>query len=96
MNENACLFSIHSESFFNFSITLVLISVTLKQFLIFTVSTYLSLLGDFFMWRKDGFTLYKCQPDKMVKYTQTIRQQQPMNCLSVFDHFVGLTLKGLK
>ena len=35
-------------------------------------------------------------PDKMVKYTQTIRQQQPMNCLSVFDHFVGLTLKGLK
>ena len=27
----------------------------------------------------------------MVKYTQTIRRQQ-----SVFDHFVGLALKGLK
>ena len=32
----------------------------------------------------------------MVKPTQTIRWQQPMNCLSVFDHFVGLALKGLK
>ena len=31
----------------------------------------------------------------MVKHTQTIRLQQPMNCLSVFDHFVGLALKGL-
>ena len=27
--------------------------------------------------------------------TQTIRRQQPTNCLSVFDHFVGLALKGL-
>ena len=24
----------------------------------------------------------------MVKHTETIRQQQPTNCLSVFDHFV--------
>ena len=31
----------------------------------------------------------------MVKYTQTIRRQQLMNCLSVFDHFVGLALKRL-
>ena len=31
----------------------------------------------------------------MIKHTQTIRQQQPTNCLSVFDHFVGLALKGL-
>ena len=30
----------------------------------------------------------------MVKYTQTIRLQQPTNCLNVFDHFVGLALKG--
>ena len=29
----------------------------------------------------------KCQPHKMVKHTQTIR---------VFDHFVGLALKGLR
>ena len=27
--------------------------------------------------------------------TQTICRQQPSNCLSVFYHFVGLTLKGL-
>ena len=32
----------------------------------------------------------------MVKHTQTIRRQQPMNCLSVFDHFVGLALKGFR
>ena len=24
-----------------------------------------------------------------------IRRQQPTNCLNVFDHFVGLTFKGL-
>ena len=32
----------------------------------------------------------------MVKHTQTICQLLPTNCLSVFDHFTGLTLKGLK
>ena len=32
----------------------------------------------------------------MVKHTQTICRQQPTNCLSVFDHFVGLALKVLK
>ena len=31
----------------------------------------------------------------MVKHTQTIRRELPTNCLSVFDHFVGLALKGL-
>ena len=31
----------------------------------------------------------------MVRPTQTIRLQKPMNCLSVFDYFVGLALKGL-
>ena len=41
------------------------------------------------------FESFKRQPHKMVKRTQTIRRQQPMNCLSVFDHFAGLTLKGL-
>ena len=30
----------------------------------------------------------------MTKHSQTIRRQ-PTNCLSVFDHFVGLALKGL-
>ena len=31
----------------------------------------------------------------MAKQTQTIRWQKLTNCLSVFDHFVGLALKGL-
>ena len=37
----------------------------------------------------------KRQPHKMVKHLQTIRQQNPTNCLSVYEHFVGLALKGL-
>ena len=32
----------------------------------------------------------------MVKDIQKIRRQQPTNSLSVFDHFMGLTLKGLR
>ena len=31
----------------------------------------------------------------MVKHTQTIRRPLPTNCLSVFDHSVGLALKEL-
>ena len=31
----------------------------------------------------------------MVKHTQTIRRLLLTNCLSVFDHFVGLAHKGL-
>ena len=33
------------------------------------------------------------------KWSSTLKQfvgNMPMNCLSVFDHFVGLALKGLK
>ena len=37
----------------------------------------------------------KRQSHKMVKHTQTIRQL-PMNCLGVYDHFVKLTLQGLR
>ena len=32
----------------------------------------------------------------MVEHTQTIRRLLPTNCLSVFDHFVGLAHTGLK
>ena len=32
----------------------------------------------------------------MVKHTQSIRRLLPTTCLSVFDHFVGLALKGLR
>ena len=31
----------------------------------------------------------------MIKHVQTICRVLPTNCLSVFDHFVGLALKGL-
>ena len=31
----------------------------------------------------------------MVRHTQTIRQLLPTNCLSMFNHFVGLLLKEL-
>ena len=34
--------------------------------------------------------------NKVAKHTQTIRRQFADNCLSVFGHFVGLALKGLK
>ena len=37
---------------------------------------------------------FKRQPHKMVKHTQTIRWLLPTNCLSVFDYFVELVLKG--
>ena len=52
-----------------------------------------------FLWEIDCPTKtrqpFKRQPHKMVKQTQTIRWQQPTNCLSVFEHFVKLALKGL-
>ena len=38
----------------------------------------------------------KRQPHKMVKHIQTIVRLLPTNCLSVFYHFVGLPLRGLK
>ena len=41
------------------------------------------------------YYIFNCQPHKMAKHTQTTRRQQPTNCSSVLDHFVGLALKGL-
>ena len=38
----------------------------------------------FLVWMK--ILTFKHQPHRMVKYTETIRRQQPTNCLSVFDH----------
>ena len=56
--------------------------------------------SDFFR-RKAGTTsayqqplIFKGQPHKIVKHTETIRRLLPRNCLSVFDHFVVLALKG--
>ena len=31
----------------------------------------------------------------MVKHAQTIRRLQPVNCLNVFDHFVGSAIERL-
>ena len=42
------------------------------------------------------FVNTKRQPHKLVKHTQTIRRLLSTNCLSVFDQFVGLVLKGLR
>ena len=39
---------------------------------------------------------FKHQLHKIVKHTQIIRWKQPTNCLSVFNHFVGLSLKGIR
>ena len=59
------------------------------------------LLSKLFLLAKLGckkyyLSAFKRQPHKIVKQTQPIRRLLPTNCLSVFDHFVGLALKGLK
>ena len=41
------------------------------------------------------FWTFQCHPNKMFKHIQTICRFLPTNCLSMFDHFVGLVLKGL-
>ena len=41
------------------------------------------------------YQLFKPNPHKMLRHTQTIRQLLLTNCLSVFEHFVGLVLKRL-
>ena len=46
--------------------------------------------------RNNSINPLKSQPHKMVKHNKIIRQQQLTTCLSVFDHFVGFALKGLK
>ena len=43
-----------------------------------------------------GVNPLSANPHEMVKHTQTIRRLLQTNCLSVFDHFVGLALKELK
>ena len=40
--------------------------------------------------------LFKRQRHKIVKHTQKIHQLLPANYLRVFDHFVELSLKGLR
>ena len=40
------------------------------------------------------FYPFKRQPRKIVKHTQTICRLLTTNSLSLFDYFVGLSLKG--
>ena len=53
------------------------------------------LLFLFFLFFSYSNISFKRQPHKMVRHTQTIRRQHLTSCLSVFDHFVELALKGL-
>ena len=44
---------------------------------------------------KKDVNALSANPPKMIKHTRTIRPQKPADCLIVYDHFVGLALKGL-
>ena len=49
-----------------------------------------------FVFRNDFFNPLSA---KFIKWSNTLKQfvgKFPTNCLSVFDHFVALSLKGLK
>ena len=48
-----------------------------------------------FIWSATLNRSFKRQPHKMVKHTQTIRRGKLTNCLSEFDQFLRLALKGL-
>ena len=52
-------------------------------------------INTLFSCNGSGALTFKRQPQKMVKHTDKIRPQQPMNCFSVFEHFEGLALKAL-
>ena len=47
-------------------------------------------------WPGYGLTIEASTPQNGQQNGQTICQQQPKNCLSVFDYFVGLELKRLR
>ena len=50
---------------------------------------------DLIIQNSTGPNPLSANPTKWSNTLKTIRQQQPTNCLRVFDHFVGLTLKRL-
>ena len=58
-------------------------------------SDFLFMIEIFSHFFRTSFNSLSANLKKMVKHTQTICRQQPTNCLNVFDHFVGLVLKGL-
>ena len=75
----------------------------LERKLICIFATWLANLGccqqtmmEPFLQNVSLFNPLSANPHKMVKHTQnTILRQQPTSCVTMFDHFVGLALKGL-
>ena len=65
---------------------------TIINVVFFLMNLFMTISTFFFF---HSFYLFKYQPNKMVKHTQTIRRLLPRDCLNVFDHFVGLGFKGL-
>ena len=45
---------------------------------------------------KDVFNRLSANPTKWSNTLKQFVRKLPTNCFSVFDHFVGLTLKGLR
>ena len=62
----------------------------------FLQNCYAFLFFFFSMAKKNDFYLFMRHLHNMGQHTQTTSRQQPTNCLSVLDHFVGLALQGLK
>ena len=64
----------------------------------FTFSTYESVILDFFR-TVTSKTIFNPLSAKFIKWSNTLKQivgKLPTICLSVFDHFWGLALKGLR
>ena len=47
-------------------------------------------------WKNNIFDPVSANPTKWSNTLKRICRQNPTNCLSVFDHFIGLTLNGLR
>ena len=73
------------------SLQFLYLSFSIKWLVRFTYLICLSKM--FYPWGKLAklecakLMFLRHQPQEMGKHTQTIRRQQPTNCLSVFDHF---------
>ena len=63
--------------------------------LIYTGLTKQYLPNGFLLETNFDSKFHEAHNHKMVKHTQQFVGNSPTNCLSVFDHFVGLALKGI-
>ena len=60
-----------------------------------SVDLHCKSVDQFLYYRNIDLNPLSANHTKWLNTLKTIRRQQPTNCLSVFDHFVGLALKGL-